>query len=169
MEKISTGQWVALTIAVVVIILGAWWLFAHRGAKTVGGVNATSTHATSSTTGSTANGGTKPATSSVTASGEAVSLKDQAAGSSVAVSSVTLSQAGWVAIKDNRGWILGAAWFPAGTHSNVKISLLRATTAGSKYQVLLYIDDGDKKFDFHKETLVMNSDGSVTGTMFTAK
>jgi hypothetical protein len=36
------------------------------------------------------------------------------------------------------------------------------------YQVLVYVDDGDKSFDLHKDTLVMSSDGAVSGAMFSA-
>jgi hypothetical protein len=101
-------------------------------------------------------------------SGEAVSVGDQPAGSYVMVKSVTLPQMGWVAVRDSSGRTLGAARFEAGTYSAVQVPLLRNTVSGEHYQVLLYIDDGDKVFDLHKDTLVMNADGSVAGTTFTA-
>jgi hypothetical protein len=86
------------------------------------------------------------------------------------VSSVTFSKPGWIAVRDERSWTLGAAWFDAGTHTDVTIELLRATEAGKSYQVQLYIDTlGDHTYDVHGETLVMNADGSVAGSNFKAR
>jgi hypothetical protein len=99
-------------------------------------------------------------------SGETVTVQDQAAGPSVSVASVTLNQMGWVAIRDADGRVLGAARFDAGTYANVSVPLLRATVAKSSYQVLLYIDDGDRQFDLHKDILITGADGGVAGTTF---
>lgn len=104
----------------------------------------------------------------VTAGGEAVAVVDQSAGSIVKVASVTLAQTGWVAVRDNKGWVLGARRFEAGTNTDVEVVLQRNTVAGEKYQVLLYSDDGDKEYDLHKDSLIMNADASVTGATFTA-
>ena len=109
-----------------------------------------------------------PDTRSVTMSGQAVTVVDQPAGSIVKVASVTLPDIGWVAVRDNNGRVLGARRFEAGTNENVEVILLRNTVAGEKYQVLLYVDDGDKAYDLHKDSLVMNADASVAGTTFTA-
>ena len=98
-----------------------------------------------------------------------MTVADQPAGSVVKIASLTLSQLGWVAIRDSKGWVLGAGRFEAGTSSNVEVVLLRNTVAGEKYQVLLYSDDGDKQYDLHKDSLVMNADASVAGATFTAQ
>lgn len=105
----------------------------------------------------------------MTGSGEAVSVANQASGTEVAVSSVTLSQPGWVAVRDSGGRTLGAAWFDAGTHADVSVPLLRGTESGQNYQVLMYADDGDHQFDFHTDILITNADGSVAGTTFSAE
>ncbi|HUO49967.1 MAG TPA: hypothetical protein VMU25_00085 [Candidatus Paceibacterota bacterium] len=105
----------------------------------------------------------------VTATNDAVVVSDQSAGKSVAVKSVTLSQKGWVAVRDSDGKTLGAAFFPAGTSTDVSVPLLRATEAGQRYQVLLYYDDGNHNFNLKTEVLVVNADGSVAGTNFSAK
>lgn len=86
----------------------------------------------------------------------------------MSVSSATLSQTGWVAVRDSGGRVLGAARLDAGVHEAVQIPLLRNTVSGEHYQVLLYTDDGDKAFDLHIDALVMNSDGSIAGAAFTA-
>jgi hypothetical protein len=101
--------------------------------------------------------------------GESVNVSDQAAGSAVRVAMVTLSQRGWLAARDSSGKILGAARFEPGSNTGVSIPLLRPTVSGEKYQVLVYIDDGDNSFDLHKDTLVMNADGSVARTTFSAQ
>ncbi len=105
----------------------------------------------------------------LTVDGDAVVVLDQFAGSVVKIASVTLPQLGWVAVRDSKGWVLGAGRFVAGTSENVEVILLRGTVAGESYQVLLYNDDGDKEFDLHKDSLVMNADASVAGTTFTAQ
>lgn len=101
-------------------------------------------------------------------SGEMVDVPNQPAGASVTIRSVTLIKMGWVAVRDNEGRILGAARFDEGTHAGV-VELLRNTVAGSSYQVLLYVDDGNKKFDLHADILVSEADGGVAGTTFLAQ
>ena len=88
---------------------------------------------------------------------------------SVAVASATLSDEGWIAVRDSEGKTLGAALFAPGTYENVSVPLLRATSAGETYQVLIYFDDGTKTFNLHTETIVLNPDGTVAGTTFIAR
>jgi len=172
----DTGNRVIAGVVVVLIVIGAWYL--GTSLKPTSG---TSTTIDTSTTGSSVDGsyntgantgttgtGTMSDTGTVKVSGEAITVSDQPAGSYVMVSSVTLPQMGWVAVRDSSGHTLGAARFDAGTYSAVQVPLLRNTTSGEHYQVLLYVDDGDKVFDLHKDTLVMNSDGSVAGATFSA-
>jgi hypothetical protein len=85
------------------------------------------------------------------------------------VTSATLSQEAWIAIRDASGRTLGAALFPAGPQSNVSVPLLRATASGESYQALVYFDDGTKTFNLKTETIVLNADGSVAGTTFLAQ
>ena len=144
-------------VVVVVVLLAAWLLFA----RPAGNGDTTTNTATSSS--STSTGNLNP---SMVSTGEAVTVRDQAAGASVAVASVTLNQMGWVAVRDENGRVLGAARFEAGTMSDVSVPLLRATTASSSYQVLLYIDDGDREFDLHKDILIMGANDGVAGTTF---
>lgn len=145
---------------IIILVLGAWYMGRVQGK-------------TPSTATSTAemSGNTKDAvlaTPSVRARGESVTVGDQPAGSLVRITSVTLPQIGWVAIRDNNGRVLGAGRFDTGTSESVDVELLRNTVAGEKYQVLLYADDGDMLYDLHKDSLVMNADASVAGAMFTA-
>lgn len=176
---------VIIGILVLIILLGGGWLLGDkmRQAKITGAM-ATSTSDSRATLADTAMSPTDPDTSSNSAmqtpgaspmtpaptmpsQGEAISVDGQSAGMIVTVGSVTFSKPGWIAVRDSNSRTLGAAWFPEGTHKDVTVSLLRATTPGMRYQAMLYIDDGDKKFDLHKDTLVTNSDGSVGGTLFT--
>ncbi|MEK7107095.1 MAG: hypothetical protein AAB899_02810 [Patescibacteria group bacterium] len=111
----------------------------------------------------------KDGTSAATAiNGESVSVKDQLAGFEVQVASLALTEIGWVGIRDKDGRVLGAGRFEAGSFKNVNIPLLRATVAGESYQVLLYVDDGDKKFDLHKDILISGPNRGVAGTNFRA-
>jgi hypothetical protein len=174
---------IIIAILVVIILVGGWIMW-HKGASWSMGSTATSTTATSSddntsvpsdntstdtdTSGSTTSPAQSADTNTAVATTEAVSVADQPAGMSVTVSSVSLNQLGWIAIRDSSGRTLGAGLFPAGTQTNVEVPLLRATEAGQHYQVLLYVDDGDKQFDLHKDALLTGDAGSVIGTNFTA-
>jgi hypothetical protein len=172
MNMNDTGNRVIAGVVIVLLVIGAWYLGTTfkpaTGTKVTMATSTSGTNIGSSTNASTNTTGTTPAGATLTVSGGAVSVKDQPAGSSVLVSSVTLAQLGWVAVRDSSGRTLGAALFGAGTYSAVQVPLLRNTVSGEHYQVLLYADDGDKVFDLHKDTLVMNADGTVAGTTFTA-
>lgn len=149
METNNTRNWLIIG-AVIIVLLGlGWWLVArNRSAST--NTNATTTGATS-TVGTTLSVGAAVTT---TASGEAVSAKDQTAGLSVAVDGMNLAKVSWVAVRDVKGLrILGAHRFEAGVTAG-EVSLLKPTVAGGEYQVLVYVDDGDKKFDMKKDALV---------------
>lgn len=167
-----TNQAVAV-VAVVLLIIGAWY-FGGMQARSGTGVSLTqssSNDGAASTTdaGSKSLGGASATTPVVSASSESITVVDQPAGPKVAVASVTLKERGWVAVRDNNGRVLGAGRFEAGTSKNVVVELLRATVPGERYQVLLYIDDGDNQYDLHKDSLVMNADASVAGTTFSAQ
>ncbi len=102
------------------------------------------------------------------AGGESVNVADQPAGMEVKISSLSLSEMGWVGVRDSEGRVLGAGRFDAGSFKNVSVPLLRATAIGESYQVLLYADDGDRQFDLHKDVLVTGPYGGVAGTNFKA-
>lgn len=81
----------------------------------------------------------------------AVSVADQHAGPDVIVESVTVPPPGvWVAVHEmnvgNLGNVLGAVRV-VGPHTNISVSLLRATEPGRSYAVELYRDDNNGEFD----------------------
>jgi hypothetical protein len=175
--KLSERTYQVTVGVLILIILFLGYLLYKGNAAARMGVQASTTSETSDM-GTTANsqldntsGATAGSSSTaVSSSGsESVMVADQPAGTSVAVSSVTLSQPGWVAVRDTSGRTLGAAWFDAGTHTGVVVPLLRATTVGQSYQALLYADNGDHQFDLHSDALITNADGSVAGTTFNVK
>lgn len=168
MDKISGTNWMIIGIVVVLLISGGWWLMNRETAMTPEIENESSEEVSTDNSSPTVPV-TPSAGGSITSNEEAVSVPDQASGEQVTVSSVKFSAPGWVAVRDDRGWTLGASRFEAGIHTNVTVKLLRGTTAGERYQVLLYIDDGDGAFDLEKEILVTRNDGSVAGAIFTAQ
>ncbi len=132
---------------------------------------ATTTDASAtSTAGSTvfASSASTDGTITTAAAGESISVADQPAGDSVAIGSMTLTKKSWVAVKSTDGRILGAGFFAANATSG-SVPLLRATAAGERYEVLIYVDDGDHLFNFHKDMLVTSADGSPVSAAFSAK
>ena len=170
MNMNDTGNRVIVGIIVVLIVIGAWYLgTAYKPGAMTGSMSSSTPTTSTSGTNTTGTGSTTTGTpSTVTVGGEAISVQDQPAGSYVMVASVTLSQDGWVAVRDGNGRTLGAGWFAAGAHEAVQVPLLRNTEAGETYQALIYADNGDKVFDLKSDTLVMNADGSVAGASFSA-
>ncbi len=79
-----------------------------------------------------------------------ITADDQPAGTIVAIA-VKIEKESWAVIHEDVGGkpgkILGAQFFPAGTHLG-KIELLRGTDAGKKYYAMLHADDGDRAFDY---------------------
>lgn len=151
MDIYNKNNWIIIGVVVIVLILAGWLLM--RGGShspVVGDVNATST-ATSSDT--VADATQKTGIVGTSNEGESISVDSQDAGLSVAVASMHLTRPSWVAIKDANGWILGAGWFAANATSGT-VPLLRGTTPGQTYTALIYVDNGDKAFDFHIDALV---------------
>ncbi|NTV44147.1 MAG: hypothetical protein HGA67_00420 [Candidatus Yonathbacteria bacterium] len=92
---------------------------------------------------------------------------EQPEGMHVSVSSVTTDRTIWVAVREDTdgalGNILGAALVFPGTYEGVWIDLMRNTFAGQKYHVVIYVDDGDKVFDYTKDVMLpgLNGDGII--------
>lgn len=183
MDLNDTTNRVIAVIVLLLIFIGGWWLIARNAVNSkavTGKTDSTMTDSASdaskdvddSTSGTmqkpSGDTGASMSPSTTTSGDEAVAVADQPAGSAVSVSSASLSQLGWLAVRDADGHVLGAKRLEAGTSSNVPIELLRATKAGEHYQVLIYVDDGDKEFDLHKDTIVTKQDGTVAGTSFAA-
>ncbi len=80
-----------------------------------------------------------------------ISVVSQPFGSSVKVTAVNLETDGWVVVHEEKdGFItnaLGAARLDSGLQKNIIIPLLRDTTQGARYWIVLYADNGDRQFD----------------------
>src|SRR3989338_2468976 len=169
---------VIIGVLVLVVLVGGWMLFAGKGSgpSTAMSTDFTNESASDASDGSDTDADTSSATenassavASVAASGEAVKVVDQTAGGVVMAELVALKSRGWVAVQDEREWILGAARLEEGTHTNVAVELLRGTVAGETYNAVLFVDDGDGIFDLHKDTVIKNSDGSTLSVAFIAQ
>ena len=97
------------------------------------------------------------------------SVADQSAGGVVYISNLTFPKESWIAVREDNngamGNILGARRYPIGEHTGA-IELLRNTEPGQTYYAVIYIDDGDKKFDHKKDISLVDSDGNITATIF---
>lgn len=169
METNNVTQWVIIGAAVVVLIVGGAWLAMRGGADRSTDTNATATTTASTTPVTTVDSSTSMPKNTVTATsdGETVSVAaNQVAGDTVTLSSMSLTRASWVAVRDDKS-ILGAAWFPSNATTGT-VELQRATESGKSYNVVIYVDDGDKKFDMHADQLV-TADGGPVGVSFKAE
>ncbi len=118
-------------------------------------------------TGTTPTSGTPEITTkkpdAVAVSGtNAVSVDDQPAGVLVSVTMLTLSQPGWIAVREVidgvSGNILGAHRYDPGLYL-AEVELLRPTVAGHTYRAELFIDNGDKQFDLATDAPIKNDAG----------
>jgi len=155
MDTSNTTNWIIIGAVAVVLILGGWWLFMGKPDDGKGAV-VTTTGTDVPATGTTV---VPPApVTTTTASGETITVQNQAAGASAMISGMNLTRESWVAVRDAKS-ILGAGRFAAGATSGT-VKLLRSTVKGETYQVVVYVDDGDKKFDFKIDALVSGVNAS---------
>lgn len=100
-----------------------------------------------------------------------VVVADQFPGNVVYLSSVQLSNGGWVVIhKDNAGTpgaVLGSTWFDKGINPG-QVKLSASTVDGGTYYAMIHSDDGDKKFDITKDLPLKDANGNVIMKMFKA-
>lgn len=162
MDTNNSTQWIVVGVVAVILIAGGAWLFMRDSADDMDGVATTTPNGTSTTTGSTGTTTNNGSTGTTTAAtSEELTVGDQPAGTSVLVESVTVPGISWIAVRDSLR-IYGAARVNAGTTENVSVKLLRPTDAGKIYQVMVYVDDGDRSFDFKKDALVSGISDSFT-------
>lgn len=108
---------------------------------------------------------------SVVPQGYKISVANQRAGNTIVIANVTLPEASWVVIREDRagepGNILGAGWLLSGMHTDVSVDLLRTTVGGEKYYAVLYKDvGGDKKFDHTIDTPILTEEGKPATATF---
>src|SRR4051812_7752666 len=122
-------------VLVLIILVGGAFIIGgnHTSINAGLGMDASSTATTGDQSGgamvepSTATPGTPAPGPSVSASGDAVSVVDQAAGNKVTVQSVTVSKPTWVAVRRSNDWTIGVQLLQPGTHDNVVVSLVKNT------------------------------------------
>jgi hypothetical protein len=97
-----------------------------------------------------------------------ISVENQGAGATTSVSKVVFGAPGWVVVRENNGGemgnILGALWLPVGNHENAVVELLRGTVSGKSYFVVLYNDNGDKKFNKEVDFPIISDGKTLLGT-----
>ena len=166
METNNVTQWVIIAAAVIVLVVGGAWLV-MRGRSAAPALDTTSAATTTPATTTVESKNNVPkGTVTATSDGESVAVANQTASTKVALSSLSLTRASWVAVRDDMS-ILGAAWFPSSAKGGT-IELQRSLVKGKTYRVVMYVDDGDKKFDFKKDQLITANGGPV-GVSFIAQ
>lgn len=107
------------------------------------------------------NGSSKEAATPVLQVGEgAVVIEDQKANATIALQSATYPiSEGWIGVReydnDQLGFILGVVRFSESQGLVPSdIILQRATTAGKKYAVVIYTEDGDRQFNLANDVQI---------------
>lgn len=163
METNNVTQWAIIGAAVLVLIAGGAWLVMRDGSsEPVVEQNTPAPVTTPTVEGSTS---VPKGTVTETGDGESITVEAQSAGATVEISSMELTRASWVAVRDDMS-ILGASWFPSSATSGT-VKLQRALSNGNTYRVVIYVDDGDKKFDFKADKL-LTVDGQPISVSFLA-
>ncbi|HYF10651.1 MAG TPA: hypothetical protein VD967_03570 [Candidatus Paceibacterota bacterium] len=105
----------------------------------------------------------------VSVEGDAIMVNDQPAGPIVEVTMLTLAEPGWVAVYEDRngapGNVLGAARFEEGMHLG-EISLLRSTSPGRTYYLILHADTPSRDFDLKKNPPIIDASGASIRSTF---
>ena len=78
-------------------------------------------------------------------------------------SSLKFADFGWAVVYEDSkgapGWILGARRFGPGMYENEAVELLRGTTPGNVYYVIIHGDNGDKQFDLKADLPLTDESG----------
>ncbi len=153
---IRTWQWVVTVIVIIVLILLGYYMF--KGSSTAPVVMDTPTD--------------NAMTAMSTKDANRVVVTDQFPGNIVYLSSVQLSDPGFVVVKNDKsgtpGDVLGSQYFNKGINPG-KVTLTKSTTEGLLYYAVIYADtDGNKVFDAAKDMPVKDSAGNVIMKTFHA-
>lgn len=170
-EKQQDGQ-KTLVAFIVGLLIGGMLVWAFSGpdaaAPTTDEEVTEETSSEKSSTESTDNeatasdkGGASEVSTPVLQVGEgSVVIDDQKAGSAIALQSVTYPVSeGWIGVReynnDQLGFILGVVRFSESQGLVPKdIVLQRSTTAGNKYAVVIYTEDGDRMFNLANDVQI---------------
>ena len=150
---IKTWQWVVTVIVVIVLIVIGIIVFSNKG---------TVTPVTTEN---------QPATTTPTNTVNGLIMADQYPGNVAYVSSVQLSNPGWVVMQTNIGGnpgaIIGSTYVPAGI-SPYKVNLTQPMIDGQMYFAVLYSDNGNQKFDPNTDKPLTNATGDTIMKPFKA-
>ena len=163
-------------VGLIIGLVGGWFI-GHRTAGTSGSYSSSTAMLVDYKNGSVVAQGQNSASAGALSvnsapseeSNSAILVMDQGAGSVATVASVETDVPVWVVIREDKngvvGNILGATRVDAGASNNIVITLLRSTVAGQTYRVVLFKDDGDKKFD-HAIDIPLTSGGVLISKAF---
>jgi hypothetical protein len=150
---IKAWQWVVTIIVIIALIVVGIMVFGGKSDTTI------DDSAITDTTGGSATEVNR------------IVMSDQYPGNVVYLSSVQLSNGGWVAIhKDEAGKpgaIIGSMYFEKGINPG-KITLTSSTVEGGIYYAMLHSDDGDKIFNSAKDLPLKDSKGNIIMKLFRA-
>jgi len=180
-DQMNEGSWtenvwmVGAGMLVVGLIVGflIGWFWQKNSSQVQVSDNTTEGTNNATTTGNTTSGDVPSLvnTYKTIEASASVSVDDQKAGNLVFIKHTETSKPTWITIREilngSIGNIIGAGMVTAVT-DDVPVTLLRPTKAGEKYAVFLYQDNGNGKFDFKTDLLVL-SDSKPVAAMFTAQ
>jgi hypothetical protein len=171
MKQTNSNKHVIEGLIAIVVLAGlTWFIISGRQASAPNMTDTSSgTNTQTNTDGNTSSSTQIPATTTPSGN-DVVVVSTQSAGTkTITIDNVNLSKPGFVVIgvADSDAALLGSSkLLSAGTKQDLEITLTRALDSNHTYVALIYQDDGNKKFDQLKDTMLS---GKGTSSKFTAK
>lgn len=176
-ENKTTGggaqHYVIVAIIAFALGLGAGWMWAGNKSESAS-QNATTTPTGETSTTSTTDTTDETTTTSGTQPSSIMTIvaRDQAAGLTVAIESISAPTAVWAVVHEDNGSgqpsrILGAQLVEEGA-ATATVQLLRGTQAGQTYYAMIHNDNGDRAFDPKSDAAALGSDGKPVMSTFKA-
>ena len=171
-EEIKDGRSKAGLVAVVlVVVIGAFWIWSNKEdvVSPIAKVFNKKDKQVEEIKEQTANSKSWQTTNGA----YSLEIEEQNAGDLIKIKSLTFAEDGWLVVytdeNDQPKNILSAYRFSKGSVEYWDMSLIKNLEANTKYHVVVFNEDGDRRFDYTKDQRVLDEDGQAMSVSFMVK